>query len=943
MTMLIARSGPGGGGSGGADPVKTVRTTCAYCGVGCGIEAKVNEYTREVSVNGDEIHQANFGRLCSKGSSLGETIDVEGRLLHPSINGEQVSWDTALDTVAQRFRAVIDEHGPDAVAFYGSGQLLTEDYYVANKLMKGFIGSGNMDTNSRLCMSSAVSGHKRAYGTDTVANCYDDVELADLVVIVGSNTAWCHPIVFQRLRTAKERNPDMKVVVVDPRRTATCDIADLHLPIASGADVKLFNGLLTYLAEQDQQQGNVLDSDYIDSHCEGFDEALAAAKADAPTIEAVADYCDLNADDVKRYYQWVKDTDKTVTLFSQGVKQSSSGVDKVNSITNSHMAMGRIGKPGSGALSLTGQPNAMGGREVGGLATTLAAHMEFHIPGDRERVAKFWNTNNLAEGPGLPAVDLFNAVADGKVKAIWIMGTNPVVSMPNADKIKAALKGCDTVVVSDCVARTDTLDLAHIKLPAVGWSEKDGMVTNSERRVSHQRALLPPAGEAKPDWWILSQVGQRMGYREAFDYDHQVEIFREHAALSGYENNPMQRPRAFDISGLADISLEEYQNFKPTQWPINKSHPKGKQRFFANGHFFTPNTKGQFQALTTRAPGNRPDKRYPLVLNTGRLRDQWHTMTRSALAPRLNQHRPEPFVEVHPQDAEQYKLENGGIAHLQSQWGQMYARVMITDAQKPGDVFVPMHWTEQYARSGRMGALVNPVVDPLSCQPESKHTPINIRPFKAKWYGFVMSRQPLPELEIEYQVKVKGEGYYRYELAGMALPAELEGKLTSEKITDELSGEDFGLLAKQSLQPKDDWQWQEFLDPRQGIFRAASYSDGKDDAHRLESLFVAAPAHLETVLPARAFMGSVFAKDSLKANERIALLAGVPTAGVEDVGAIICSCNSVGEKTIIKAIIEKGLCTHQQIGECTKAGTNCGSCVPELKSILAKHAMSEAS
>jgi assimilatory nitrate reductase catalytic subunit len=894
---------------------KTIKTTCAYCGVGCGIEATVDRDKREVTVQGDASHPANQGRLCSKGSSLGETIGLQSRLLNPLVNDQVVSWDAALDTVSEKFQTIINEHGPDAVAFYGSGQLLTEDYYVANKLMKGFIGSANIDTNSRLCMSSAVTGHKRAFGTDTVATCYEDLEHAQLIVLTGSNTAWCHPIIYQRICAAKERNPELKVVVIDPRRTATCDIADLHLPLASGSDVKLFNGLLHYL-----HRGDYLDQVFIDNTTDGAHEALAAARDDADDLVAVADYCNLSIHDVETFYQWFAQTPQVVSVYSQGVKQSSSGADKVNAILNCHLATGRIGKRGAGPLSLTGQPNAMGGREVGGLANQVAAHMEFSVEGDVDRVARFWQAPNMASAQGKPAVELFDAIADGTIRAVWIIATNPVVSLPNADKVKQALAQCDFVVVSDCVAESDTLALAHVKLPALGWSEKDGMVTNSERRISHQKALLPPAGEAKPDWWIISEIGKRLGFADAFNYRHQAEIFREHAALSGFENNPSQRLRDFDISALANISLDDYEEFTSTQWPINDDYPQGRSRFFDDGHFYTDSKRAQLVPLTTRAPANAPTKRFPLVLNTGRLRDQWHTMTRSALSPRLNQHRPEPFVEVHPVDAERYQLCDGGLAHLLSAWGQMYARVMVTDSQQQGNVFVPMHWSEQYAKQGRMGTLVNPVVDPLSGQPESKHTPVTIRPFAAGWYGFVLSREPITSLNVEYQVKVNADGYYRYELGAIK---NLENPAAYFK----------SHLHNALIETVSNLEWQEFDDAAAGVYRAASYQD-----NRLQALACIAPDFDESLLPSRGWLGSVFTKETLQPHERMALLAGVPTVGTEDVGATVCACYNVGEKTIQKAIVEHGLSTYQDVGSCCKAGTNCGSCVPEIKALLASAA-----
>ncbi|MDP2901909.1 MAG: molybdopterin-dependent oxidoreductase [Methylovulum sp.] len=877
---------------------KTILTTCPYCGVGCGITATADGQTRHVNIAGDKAHPANFGRLCSKGAALAETLELNGRLLQPHILGQQTSWDQALDWVADAFLGVIRQYGPDAVAIYGSGQLLTEDYYVANKLMKGFIGSGNMDTNSRLCMSSSVAGHKRAFGSDTVPGCYADFELADMIVLIGSNTAWCHPVSFQRIRAAKEARPELKIVVIDPRRTATCDISDLHLPLAAGSDTALFNGLLAFLATQ-----HALNQDYIEQHTEGFTETLAAAHCSS--IGQIAALCQLNLTDVLRFYQWFASTENVMSLYSQGVNQSTSGTDKVNAIINCHLATGRIGKPGMGSFSLTGQPNAMGGREVGGLSHQLAAHIDFSNEEDVDRVARFWGSGHIAKTAGLAAVDLFDAIYDGKVKAVWIMGTNPVVSLPNADKVKQALQRCDFVVVSDCIADTDTTALAQVLLPAQGWSEKDGTVTNSERCISRQRRLLKPAGNAKPDWWIITQVAQRMGFGRAFSYQHPVDIFREHAALSGFEN---KGSRDFDISAFADISAANYDQLLPVQWPVNNAYPQGRARFFEDGKFFTPSGKAQFIAITARPPANAPDAEYPLILNTGRLRDQWHTMTRTAIAAKLNQHKPEPFVEVHPLDAGHYDVAQNGLAVITSRWGSMLARVQVTDSQKPGNLFVPMHWTGQYASRGRMGALVNPEVDPISKQPESKHTPVRVRAYQPAWYGFMLSRRELKIALPEYWVKIKGEQFYRYELAGENVPEEWQD------------------WARTRLAVDTQTQWQEYQDKSMGNYRCTQLL-----GNRLESVvFIAGQKHL----PERSWLTGLFAKDELDAQERRALLTGMPPLGVADVGAIVCACFNVGEKTIRNAIVEKGLKTHQDVGQCLKAGTNCGSCVPEIKALL---------
>ena len=878
---------------------KPIQTTCPYCGVGCGISAKVDAAHHRLKISGDTTHPANFGRLCSKGSALGDTIELKGRLLQPKVYGRETTWTQALDLVADSFIGIIEKHGPDAVAIYGSGQLLTEDYYVANKLMKGYIGSGNMDTNSRLCMSSSVAGHKRAFGSDTVPGCYEDFEQAEMIVLIGSNAAWCHPVSFQRIRAAKEANPALKVVVIDPRRTASCDIADVHLALASGSDASLFNGLLQFLNEH-----NATDSAYIEAHTEGFAEALNAAGI---TIDQVAHRCGLSKDDVHRFYQWFSDHEKVISLYSQGINQSSSGTDKVNAIINCHLATGRIGKPGMGPFSLTGQPNAMGGREVGGLSHQLAAHMDFSNADDIDRVARFWNTKNIAQKPGYPAVDLFDAIDDGKVKAVWIMGTNPVVSLPNADKVKRALQGCEFVVMSDCIADTDTTALAHVLLPAQGWSEKDGTVTNSERRISRQRALFKAAGSAKPDWWIITQVARRMGFEQAFHYRSPVEIFREHAALSGFENNGS---RDFDISAFADISPRDYDRLQPTQWPVNRAYPQGRARLFEDGRFFTASGKAKFIAVTPRPPVNSPDHAYPLILNTGRLRDQWHTMTRTAIAAKLNQHKAEPFVEIHPADAQHYGLLANTLASLESAWGSMIARVQITDGQLQGNLFVPMHWTEQYAGRGRMGALVNAVTDPISNQPESKHTPVRIKAYQPVWQGFILSRRELAIHEPDYWVKIKGEQFYRYELAGLSLP-ENWPEWTQKNLSD-----NEGATA----------QWQEYQDSARGNYRAARLLN-----NRLESVvFIAA----ESALPDRNWLTGLFAKTELEKAERMALLTGTPPLGVADVGTIVCACFNVGELTIQSAIKEKGLKTHQDVGRCLKAGTNCGSCIPEIKALL---------
>src|SRR6266545_1084603 len=544
-------------------PALPIRTTCAYCGVGCGLLI-TPDGRGGASVAGDPEHPANFGRTCSKGSALGETLGLGGRLLHPMLRQDdgtlaRVSWDGALDRVADSFKDIVERHGPNAVAFYLSGQLLTEDYYVANKLMKGFVGSANVDTNSRLCMASSVAGHRRAFGADTVPGCYEDLDEADLLVFVGSNAAWCHPVLFQRMLANKQKR-GARMVVIDPRRTDTAGDADLFLGLKPGTDTALFSGLLVHLADT-----GALDRDYIERHTSGFDDAIARARGMAGSVGATALATGLSEQDVAAFFQMFANTPRVVTLYSQGVNQSAQGTDKVNAIVNYHLATGRIGKPGASPFSLTGQPNAMGGREVGGLANQLAAHMGF-TPPDIERVRRFWKASRIATHEGLKAVQMFEAIARGEIKALWVIGTNPAVSLPNADAARDALKKLELFVVSENVMSNDTVDAgAHVLFPAQAWGEKSGTVTNSERRISRQRAFLGSPGETRPDWWIMGEVAKRLGFAAAFNFSSAADIFREHAALSAFEN---EGGRDFDIGGLKALSDEAFDAMAPVQWPI---------------------------------------------------------------------------------------------------------------------------------------------------------------------------------------------------------------------------------------------------------------------------------------------------------------------------------------------------------------------------------------
>ncbi|WP_312411424.1 nitrate reductase [Pseudescherichia sp.] len=870
-----------------------VSTTCAYCGVGCGV--KMQPQQEGFTASGDGAHPANLGRLCVKGSALGETLDLAGRLLHPEIDRQPVSWPQALDAVAQGLQNIIREYGPQAVAFYGSGQLLTEDYYVANKLMKGFIGAGNMDTNSRLCMASAVVGYKRAFGADAVPCSYRDLELADCVILSGSNTAWAHPVVYQRLVQAKKTRPEMRIIVIDPRQTATCDIADLHLPLRPGSDAALFCGALNAMAERGR-----LDSDFLEHHTQGADETLAAA-GDWTEAKTAA-FCGLTLAQLRAFYQTIADCDRLVTLYSMGINQSSSGVDKCNAIINLHLAMGKVGREGCAPFSITGQPNAMGGREVGGLANQLACHMGFNAD-DIARVGRFWNSDNVTKSAGLNAVELFRAIEKGQIKAVWIMGTNPLVSLPDADRVRAGLARCPLVIVSDVMRDTDTTRAAHICLPAQAWGEKNGTVTNSERCISRQRAFLSAPGEAKPDWWILTQVAQRLGFGEAFAYQHPAEIFREHAALSGFENNGT---RAFDISGLAQISDWQWDELRPVQWPVNAANPQGRERLFTDGRFFHADGKARLLAITPRLPINQPTEAYPLIMNTGRIRDQWHTMTRTGKSARLMQHISEPYCQFHPDDAPHIRA--GDLVRVSSSHGWLLLRAQPDSLQPRGSVFVPMHWNSQFSQQARVDALVEAHTDPLSGQPESKHMPVSLRRWQAAWQGELFIRgSHLTPPATAYWSRIAQPGITHYALADSSAPQEWLAWLNEYVAT--------GQWTCQSARLGDDG------------FNLLAWADGE--------LQLAFYVHRERPELERQAVVAAFSLSPRTAQQRLALLSGTAGKDKAPAGATICSCFAVGEVTIADAV-RQGCGSVQQLGAKLKCGTNCGSCIPELKKILAE-------
>ena len=882
------------------------RTTCPYCGVGCGVRATADGRGGAV-IAGDMDHPANRGRLCSKGSALGETLGLGSRVLHPLKRNDaggydRIGWNDALDAVASGLRTIIADHGPEAIAFYLSGQLLTEDYYVANKLAKGFIGSPHVDTNSRLCMSSTAAAQRRVCGSDTVPGAYEDLDSADLIVLVGSNTAWCHPVLFRRMQDNR-RERGARLVVLDPRITATAEDADMVLALRPGSDAALFAGLLVHLAER-----GLIDRTSVTRHVTGFDETLANARDMAPDIATVSVLSGLAEPQILAFYELWASTPHVVTAWSQGVNQSAQGTDKVTAILNCHLATGRIGRPGSGPFSLTGQPNAMGGREVGGLANMLAAHMGY-APDEIDRVRRFWQAPNIARREGLKAVQMLEAIAEGSIRATWVMATNPAVSLPDADKVRAALFGLDLFIVSENVLSNDTLAAKpHYILPAAAWGEKDGTVTNSERRISRQRAFLPLPSEVKPDWWIVSEVAKRLGFGEAFAYTGPHDIYAEHAALSAFENHGT---RDFDIGAHAGLDRDGYDGLEPVQWPVPAGRPQGTARLFGDGHYFGSGQRAQMRPLAAPKLAATISDEFPLLLNTGRVRDHWHTMTRTGLSPRLSAHIAEPSVSAHPADIARFGLSDGGFARLSSAHGSAVLKVVADAGIAEGSLFAPIHWSGETASDARIGALTQPLCDPFSGQPEMKATPVCVLPAAYRFQGFVLSRDTFPLPEQSWWARLAVEGG--------------EGRLFATNASIDamapLMRERFGADGLTEL-----------IDSDGGSYRCAVIKEG-----RLETALFLAPTGR---VPLWDTVKAIFADPSAVVESRLALLSGRSPGGA-DPGPTICACFGVG-LNVIRAAFEAGAASADEIGRQLKAGTNCGSCLPEIRRIGAQSRASEA-
>ncbi len=868
------------------------QTTCAYCGVGCGVDISLFNNV-PTKLEGMREHPANFGRLCVKGTHLLDTTGSDNRLTSPLINNHAVTWDEATDHVANKFNDIIQKHGPDAVAFYVSGQLLTEDYYIANKLMKGYIGSGNIDTNSRLCMSSAVAGYKRAFGEDVVPCTYEDLEQTELLILIGSNAAWTHPVLYQRMERAKQLNPNMKVVVIDPRKTDTAELADTFLNIKPGSDAALYNGLLNYLNEH-----NHLDTQFIAQHTNGFESALREAQK--WSCEAVSDFCDIAIEQVTEFYALFANSPSAISFYSMGINQSSSGVDKCNAIINAHLASGKLLKPGSGPFSITGQPNAMGGREVGGLANQLAAHLDIENEAHQSLVQRFWLSPTIANKAGSNAIDMFDEIATGKIKAVWIMATNPMVSLPNNAAIKKALETCELVVVSDCIAKSDTLKFADVAFPSTGWGEKNGTVTNSERRISRQRPLVAPYSGAKNDWQIMCEVAKKMGF-EGFDFTDPSGIFEEWAQLTDFENNGS---RLLNLSGLVGLTKSQYDNLKPIMWPVVKNQPYKNGQVFTDNQFSTADNKARFIPITPQLPVQQTSSDYPFVMNSGRIRDQWHTMSRTGKSTALSSHITRPYIEINPLDASKLAIKQNDLISAIAQTGQVTAHAKVTDAVRKGECFMPIHWNKQFASSATVSGLYQSVVDPLSGQAECKHGAVNIVKAPFVQYMQLFAKNELV-INSDFWLKVNASNCFNYQLALNKPQSDL--LYYCQTLT--------GLQGQWSAMNTAKAMHVQCIKNEQLAFVGVISNEQKEIS-------------LE-------WINHLFAEPLLTFTQLQSLLYATPdeefTQGVQ-----VCSCFKVREQPIINAI-KNGANTVEQLGSELKCGTNCGSCKTQLSQLIKQH------
>ena len=922
--------------------LRETRSTCCYCGTGCGVVIETvgaGAAAKIVGVRGDPDHPANFGRLCSKGASLHLTTQLTGRALVPeyrATRGEDrrpVSWDTALDAAADRFAAIIREHGPDAVAFYISGQLLTEDYYVFNKLARALVGTNNIDSNSRLCMSSAVAGYKATFGSDAVPCSYEDIALADLFLLAGSNTAWAHPVLFRRIEDAKAANPDLKIVVVDPRRTDTAAMADLHLAITPGSDAILYSAMLHVMLWE-----GLVDEAFIAAYTSGF--AALRTQVRELTPAAAAASCGVSAADIVTAARWFGAARAPLSMWCQGLNQSVHGTANNTALIHLHLATGTIGRPGMGPFSLTGQPNAMGGREVGAMANLLPGHRRIDDPADREELALLWGVPSIPATPGKSAVELFDALHEGTIKAVWIACTNPAHSLPDQTRVREALQRAEFVVVQDAYADIETAAFADLLLPATTWGEKEGTATNSERRISRLRAAVTPPGEARADWAIAADFARRLESRLAsvrpelvegrastmlspngltrtsrFSYENVEEIFAEHAATTV--------GRDLDIGGLSHAVLDRHG---PQQWPYPDGAKAGQARLYGDHSFATADGRACFIPLSFNLTAEAPDARFPLRLNTGRLRDQWHGMSRTGRSTRLCAHEPAPRLLLHPADLERRGFKEGDLARVSSRRGEIVLPLAASDELKPGQAFAAMHWGGRSLSHAGINQLMLSATDPVSKQPELKHAAIRLERTELPWRLVVLraagSAAPDEQLLLWRERLARflpDFDYAALTLAGRDHPLLALHVASATPVSEETLAAIIAVL--------DLGDSTEYRDPQRGIVKMARIDATGD---RLQGLLLAG----ETA--AADWLRDLMLSGRPLGDLRRWLFAPVvrPPAGMALAGRTVCNCFGVTDSEI-KDLFGKGL-DLAEVQAQLKCGSSCGSCLPELRRMAAK-------
>ncbi len=891
----------------------TTASTCCYCGVGCGVLIE-HDGERILGVQGDPAHPANFGKLCSKGATLHLTGDLEARALYPELRlGKQLArartdWDSALDHAAARFAETIREHGADSVAFYVSGQLLTEDYYAFNKLARALVGTHNIDSNSRLCMSSAVAGYKRSLGADAPPCSYEDIELADCVLIAGSNMAFAHPVLFRRLEEAKARRPWMKVIVIDPRRTDTCELADLHLAIQPGSDVALFHGLLNVLLWE-----GWIDRAWIDAHTEGFEALKLRVRDYQPRM--VAELCGIAEADLLTCARWIAAAPAFLSLWCMGLNQSSAGTAKNSALINLHLVTGQIGRPGAGPFSLTGQPNAMGGRETGSLCTLLPGHREAGNPEHCAEVAAYWGVEALPQTPGLAAIELFDALHEGRIKALWIVCTNPAQSLPDQHKVHAALRECPFVVVQEAFFTSETCRYADLLLPAASWGEKEGTVTNSERRISRVRQAIGAPGEARADWAIACDFARRLEARLQPGQPSRFAFASAEALFDEYR--PLTAGRDLDYATLDYATLER---LGPQQWPFRAG--QGSARLYTDGRFASASGRARLIAEDYAAPKETRDAGYPLTLNTGRLRDQWHGMSRTGTAARLFGHAPEALLGMAAEDLRRRRLASGDLARVRSRRGELVVRVEQDPGLRPGQAFLPMHWGDRFLKGLGVNALTLAALDPLSRQPELKHAGIEVEKVELPWQLYALVEGDVQRRFEALRPLCEGFDHASFVLVGRERAA-LQIRLAHRESA-----------ATQSLQP---------------ILDALGLLDGPVMAYDDPRRAVGKRVRIEQKrITALCLSGEVLAADWLKSlwlegrtddglrRWLLAPLAKPPGDAPMASARTLCNCLGVGQDAVC-AGIARGLDLAGLKSE-LGCGTQCGSCVPELKRLLAQRA-----